>query len=89
MFVFSDLNQSSLSNKEYSIMMAISKLFQLYDRRKLIYFNSTVAVALWAIESDAMISPDLQLTLDGVYDGGVGKVRTDSPGWSSLGRDCQ
>jgi hypothetical protein len=64
--------------------------FQVYDlnkKKELIYFNSTVAVALWAMESDVTISPDLQLTLDGVYDGGVGKVKTDNPGWSSLGRD--
>ena len=46
-----------------------------------------MAVALWAMESNVTISPDLQLTLDGVYDGGVGKVKTDNPGWSSLGRD--
>jgi hypothetical protein len=49
--------------------------------------NSTVAVALWDLESDVPISPDLQLTLDGVYDGGVGNVKTDNPCWSSLGRD--
>ena len=46
-----------------------------------------MAVALWAMESNVTISPDLQLTLDGVYDGGVGKVKTDNPVWSSLGRD--
>lgn len=46
-----------------------------------------MAVALWAMESNVTISPDLQLTLDGVYDGGVGEVKTDNPGWSSLGRD--
>ena len=70
-------------------MTAISKLFQPYhlNKIKLIYFISTVAVALWALESGVPISPDLQLTLDGVYDGGVGKVTTDNPGWSSLGRD--
>jgi hypothetical protein len=56
-------------------------------KKKLIYFNSTVAVALWAMESGVPICPDLQLTLDGVYDGGIGNVMTDNPGWSSLGRD--
>ena len=46
-----------------------------------------MAVALWAMESNVTISPDLQLTVDGVYDGGVGEVRTDNPDWSSLGRE--
>ena len=46
-----------------------------------------MAVALWALESNVPISPDLQLTLDGVYDGGVGNVTSDNPGWSSMGRD--
>ena len=55
--------------------------------KKLIYLNSTVAVALWAMESNVTISPDLQLTLDSVYDGGVGKVEIDNPGWSSVGRE--
>ena len=46
-----------------------------------------MAVALWGLESDVPISPDLQLTLDSVYDGGVDNVMTDNPGWSSVGRD--
>ncbi|KAF8968901.1 glycoside hydrolase family 35 protein [Flammula alnicola] len=50
-------------------------------------FYSTVAVALWAMTPNVTISPDLQLTLDGIYDGGVGNVKTDNPGWSSLGRE--
>ena len=56
-------------------------------KKKLIYSNSTVAIALWAMESGVPIYPDLQLTLDGVYDGGVGEVKTDNPGWSPLGRE--
>jgi len=43
--------------------------------------ENTVAVALWAMESGVAICPDLQLTLDGVYDGGIGNVTTDNPGW--------
>ena len=48
---------------------------------------STVAVALWAMEPDVTISPILQLTLDAVYDGGVGNVMTDNPKWLQVGRD--
>jgi len=47
---------------------------------------NTVAVALWAMIPDVTISPDLQLTLDAVYDGGVGNVVTNNPVWSSAGR---
>ena len=61
-------------------MTAISKLLQLYNLKKVIYLNCNMAVALWAMESDVAISPDLQLTL-------VGDVKNDNPGWSSLGRD--
>ncbi len=32
------------------------------------------------------IAPDLQLVLDAVYDGGVGNVVVDNPGWSAKGR---
>ena len=39
------------------------------------------------MEPNVTISPDLQLTLDGVYDGGVGKVKTHNPGWTSLERE--
>ena len=43
--------------------------------------NSTVAVALWALE-DTAVSPSLDLVLDGVLDGGVGPVATNNPKWS-------
>ncbi|KAH9480337.1 putative beta-galactosidase C [Psilocybe cubensis] len=47
--------------------------------------ENTVAVALWAMEPNTGISPNLQLTLDGVYDGGVNVV-TNNPKWSPQGR---
>ncbi|KAF8158030.1 glycoside hydrolase family 35 protein [Crassisporium funariophilum] len=49
--------------------------------------ENTVAVALWAMTPNVTIAPDLQLTLDGVYDGGVGGVKTDNPQWSAQGRN--
>jgi hypothetical protein len=48
---------------------------------------STVAVALWAMTPNTLIAPNLQLSIDNVYDGGVGAVVTDNPKWSSTGRD--
>jgi hypothetical protein len=48
---------------------------------------STVAVALWAMEPDVTVSPIMQLTLDAVYDGGIGNVMTDNPKWLQVGRD--
>ena len=49
-FWFLDRNQSSLSNKEYSIMTAISKEFQLYDLHflKILIYLLT---ALWPLHS--------------------------------------
>ncbi|OAX38873.1 glycoside hydrolase family 35 protein [Rhizopogon vinicolor AM-OR11-026] len=46
---------------------------------------NTVAVALWAMEPVA-ITPTLRLTVDGVYEGGVGSIETNNPPWSSKGR---
>lgn len=43
---------------------------------------STAAVALWAMEEDLDVMPQLELEIDGVYEGGVGKVRTNNPGFS-------
>ncbi|KAF8074062.1 glycoside hydrolase family 35 protein [Lyophyllum atratum] len=48
---------------------------------------NTVAVALWAMTPGVPVTPDLQLAIDGVYDGGVGGVVTDNPSWSSVGRE--
>jgi len=47
---------------------------------------NTVAVALWAMTPGVPITPDLHLSIDGIYDGGVGGVVTDNPSWSSAGR---
>ncbi|KAJ7743740.1 glycoside hydrolase family 35 protein [Mycena maculata] len=46
---------------------------------------NTVAVALWSMGRTA-VSPNLQLVLDGVLDGGVPGVTTDNPVWSPIGR---
>ncbi|KIY66929.1 glycoside hydrolase family 35 protein [Cylindrobasidium torrendii FP15055 ss-10] len=43
--------------------------------------ENTVAVALWAMEEDADIHPELEIMIDGVYDGGVGQVRVNNPGY--------
>lgn len=48
---------------------------------------STVAVALWAMTPNVPITPNLQLTLDAVYEGGVGNVQVDNPVWSPEGRE--
>ncbi|PFH51224.1 glycoside hydrolase family 35 protein [Amanita thiersii Skay4041] len=48
--------------------------------------ENTVAVALWVMTPGVTISPNLQLTLDAVYEGGVGNVVANNPPWSSSGR---
>jgi hypothetical protein len=45
-----------------------------------------VAVALWAMLPNTTVQPNLQLTLDAVYEGGVGNVQVNNPQWSSTGR---
>ncbi len=45
----------------------------------LIFACSTVAVALWAMEENVTMSPNLQQVVDGVYEGGVGNVVTKIP----------
>ena len=46
--------------------------------------HSTVAVALWALD-DTSVSPSLQLSVDAVYDGGVGPIAfLKSPSYSEL-----
>ncbi|KIJ64658.1 glycoside hydrolase family 35 protein [Hydnomerulius pinastri MD-312] len=47
---------------------------------------NTVAVALWAMEPTT-VSPTLQLTVDSVYEGGVGGIEVNNPGWSAEGRE--
>ncbi|EIW77017.1 glycoside hydrolase family 35 protein [Coniophora puteana RWD-64-598 SS2] len=48
--------------------------------------TNTVAVALWSMESTA-VSPTLNLTVQGVYEGGVGNIALNNPGWSATGRE--
>ncbi|KAK0186877.1 glycoside hydrolase family 35 protein [Armillaria mellea] len=48
--------------------------------------TNTVAVALWAMEANATITPDLQLSVDAVYEGGLGSIVTNNPRWSPAGR---
>jgi hypothetical protein len=50
------------------------------------WFYSTVAVALWAMEPNVDIRPTLQLTVDGILEGGVGGITVNNPEWSSQGR---
>ncbi|KAF8758678.1 Beta-galactosidase, domain 3 [Rhizoctonia solani] len=46
--------------------------------------KNTVAFALWVLE-DQPVKPTLSLAVDGVYDGGVGKIELTNPGWTSRG----
>jgi len=49
--------------------------------------TNTVAVALWAMEPNVTISPQLELTVDGIFAGGVGNISTNNPVWSPVGRE--
>ncbi|TFK27561.1 glycoside hydrolase family 35 protein [Coprinopsis marcescibilis] len=51
--------------------------------------ENTVAVALWAMKPNVTITPQLKLTFDALYDGGVGNVVTNNPRWSSRGRESE
>ena len=44
---------------------------------------STVAVALWVLE-DTKVSPMLQLSIDGAFDGGVGPIKTVAPTYAEV-----
>jgi len=48
--------------------------------------TNTVAIALWVMTPNVTIAPELELTLDNVYEGGVGNVQVNNPVWSPLGR---
>ncbi|PBK88407.1 glycoside hydrolase family 35 protein [Armillaria gallica] len=48
--------------------------------------TNTVAVALWSMETNATITPDLQLSVDAVYEGGPEGVVTNNSRWSPAGR---
>lgn len=81
------LNLNSLSTKGFLTIREKSELSLNF--RDTIHLRpcdrSTVAVALWAMENKP-VTPNLQLTIDGVFEGGVGGVTTDNPKWSSVGR---
>ncbi|KAJ4481275.1 glycoside hydrolase family 35 protein, partial [Lentinula aciculospora] len=47
---------------------------------------NTVAVALWSMEANVNISPHLDLTVDGIFSGGVTNITTNNPSWSPEGR---
>ncbi|ESK91113.1 glycoside hydrolase family 35 protein [Moniliophthora roreri MCA 2997] len=49
--------------------------------------RNTVAVALWAKLPNVTVAPQLSLTLDGVFEGGVGVIKVNNPVWSSNGRE--
>ncbi|TFK72820.1 glycoside hydrolase family 35 protein [Pluteus cervinus] len=51
--------------------------------------ENTVAVALWSMLPDTPITPQLELVLDAVYDGGIDEVIVDNPKWSPVGREKQ
>jgi hypothetical protein len=38
------------------------------------------------MEPNVNITPELELAVDAVFDGGVGTVETDNPTWSAHGR---
>jgi len=44
--------------------------------------TNTVAVALWAMEPNANVSPSLSLSVDGFLDGGVGPISLNNPTWA-------
>jgi hypothetical protein len=48
---------------------------------------NTVAVALWAMEPNVTITPQLELTVDGIFAGGVGNIAINNPVWSPVGRE--
>ncbi|KZP00442.1 glycoside hydrolase family 35 protein [Calocera viscosa TUFC12733] len=47
--------------------------------------TNTVAVLLWAME-DTGATTSLNVTVNGVFDGGIGPISLDNPGWSSRGQ---
>ncbi|ESK83683.1 glycoside hydrolase family 35 protein [Moniliophthora roreri MCA 2997] len=49
--------------------------------------ENTVAVALWSMTPNVTVSPTLSLAADGVFNGGVGRIRTNNPAWMQEGRE--
>ncbi|KAL0580562.1 hypothetical protein V5O48_001474 [Marasmius crinis-equi] len=48
--------------------------------------ENTLAVAVWSM-TDAPVAPQLELTVDGVFDGGIGAIQKNNPAWSADGRE--
>ncbi|KAG7091627.1 hypothetical protein E1B28_010647 [Marasmius oreades] len=48
--------------------------------------SNTVAVAVWAMTKQP-VNPQLQFTIDGMFDGGVGNIRKNNPSWTATGRE--
>jgi hypothetical protein len=80
--------QNSLYTREFLTIAERSEChFYDFCRRVCVHvIFSTVAVALWAMLPNVTTQPDLQLTLDAVYEGGVGNVQVNNPQWSPQGR---
>lgn len=83
------LRQNSLSTKASSTTTALSTCLISVATSSLALIlsllASTIAVALWAMESVA-ISPQLNVTIDTVLEGGVGGIVANNPAWSPEGR---
>ncbi|KAK7062550.1 hypothetical protein VNI00_000038 [Paramarasmius palmivorus] len=43
--------------------------------------ENTVAVALWSMSPEASVTPSLSLAVDGIFEGKLGEIRVDNPGW--------
>ncbi|KAF8580355.1 glycoside hydrolase family 35 protein [Ramaria rubella] len=43
--------------------------------------KNTIAIALWALEANTTITPNLSLEIDGFIEGGVGSVTPNNLGW--------
>ncbi|KAG2354709.1 glycoside hydrolase family 35 protein [Suillus spraguei] len=92
-FVFDDTSQpyrSQLYVNGWMMGKRVSNLgpqYQFPVQQGILDYNgiNTVAVALWAMEPQA-VTPTLQLTIDSVYEGGVGGIETNNPPWSPEGR---
>ncbi|ESK87049.1 glycoside hydrolase family 35 protein [Moniliophthora roreri MCA 2997] len=48
---------------------------------------NTMAIALWAMEPGIDIVPQLRLVVDSVFEGGVGRIEVNNPGWTAQGRE--
>ncbi|KAG1812912.1 glycoside hydrolase family 35 protein [Suillus subaureus] len=92
-FTFDDTSQpyrSQLYVNGWMMGKRVSNLgpqYQFPVQQGILDYNgiNTVAVALWAMEPKA-VTPTLQLTIERVYEGGVGNIDTNNPPWSPEGR---